>query len=68
MVQKKWTKIVKGISEQIGPSIATTVSSSASEGLRNLTKRLKDMAEEGKQIRKGLVVRTRKTQTNDTGI
>lgn len=59
---------MKGISEQIGPSIATTVSSSASEGLRNLTKRLKDMAEEGKQIRKGLVVRTRKTQTNDTGI
>lgn len=59
---------MKGISEQIGPSIASTVSSSASEGLRNLTKRLKDMAEEGKQIRKGLVVRTRKTQTNDTGI
>lgn len=59
---------MKGISEQIGPSIASTVFSSASVGLRNLTKRLKDMAEEGKQIRKGLVVRTRKTQTNDTGI
>lgn len=59
---------MKGISEQIGPSIASTVSSSASEGLRNLTKRLKDMAEEGKQIKKGLVGRTRKTQTNDTGI
>lgn len=68
MVQKKWTKIVKGMSEQIGPSIASPESSSASERLKSLTKRLKDMAEEGQQIRRGLVIRTRKTQTNDTGI
>lgn len=54
MIQTQWKKTVEGMSEQIGPGTASPEASTALERHRSSSKGLKDMAEEGRQIRKGL--------------